>query len=94
MDVLEADLIVLMSALCRLAARRQAGTDADLYVKAGKKLASDILMKVLQLPPPHVSVYAVFCRCTARTVVMWCPSGVHLGYLQSTLWSMWLAELS
>lgn len=46
-DVLEADLIVLMSALCRLAARRQAGTDADLYVKAGKKLASDILMKVL-----------------------------------------------
>ena len=51
-DVLEADLIVLMSALCRLAARRQAGTDADLYVKAGKKLASDILMKVLHPPPP------------------------------------------
>lgn len=51
-DVLEADLIVLMSALCRLAARRRAGTDADLYVKAGKKLASDILMKVLS-PSTH-----------------------------------------
>lgn len=53
-DVLEADLIVLMNALCRLAARRQSGTDADLYVKAGKKLASDILMKVL-CPDPCCS---------------------------------------
>ena len=51
--MLEADLIVLMSALCRLAARRQAGTDADVYVKAGKKLASDILMKVLRPLPPY-----------------------------------------
>lgn len=45
-DVLEADLIVVLTALCRLAGRRMAGSDSDVYIAAGRHLASDILLKV------------------------------------------------
>lgn len=46
MDVLEADLIMVLTALCRLAGRRMAGSENDLYIAAGRHLASDILLKV------------------------------------------------
>lgn len=45
-DVLEADLIMVLTALCRLAGRRMAGSESDVYIAAGRHLAADILLKV------------------------------------------------
>lgn len=45
-DVLEADLIMVLTALCRIAGRRMGGSDDDVYIVAGRHLASDILLKV------------------------------------------------
>lgn len=50
LDVLEADVVVLISALCRLAARLPADpvSDGARYVMAGKHLAADILLQVVE----------------------------------------------
>jgi hypothetical protein len=54
LDVLEADVVVLLVALCRLAARQGAAHgEANVYVTAGKFLASDILLRARPLS----------CRC-------------------------------
>eukprot|EP00892_Ulva_mutabilis_P008052 jgi/Ulvmu1/5619/UM023_0158.1 len=47
-DVLEADLIMVLTALCRLAGRRMPGSENDVYISAGRHLASDILLKVME----------------------------------------------
>lgn len=48
LDVLEADVVVVLSALCKLAAREVLGVrdDADVYVLSGKHLALELLSKV------------------------------------------------
>ena len=50
LDVLEADVIAVLAALCRLAARQAAPAqdEAAAYVLAGKHLAADVLLRVLE----------------------------------------------
>lgn len=70
-DVLEADLIMVMTALCRLAGRRMAGSESDVYVAAGRHLASDILLKVCQfllLLPPYTYEPLVCFMCVDSTM--------------------------
>jgi hypothetical protein len=52
-DVLEADMVVLLVALCRLAARQTTAVrgQENVYVTAGKFLASDILLRVRRARP-------------------------------------------
>ena len=66
-DVLEADLIMVLTALCRLASRRMSGSESDVYIAAGRHLASDILLKVRRyhsyacgMPVKHMSLHV---RC-------------------------------
>jgi hypothetical protein len=52
LDVLEADVVVMLSALCRLAARQagDVGDDTAPYIIAGKRLAAELLLQVLESP--------------------------------------------
>ena len=77
LDVLEADVVAILAALCRLAARQPApaGDEAAAYIAAGKLLAADVLLKVLESPgnpwsaisaPTWATLRQPFCMVALR----------------------------